>query len=107
MFFKAIYVESKKMANIHSNYRVLVLSGTMNTDILGDGFSAGTVHRIHCITAGNITITPFEGDGFLWTAVANEHIDVVVKKVTVNAGGFIGFKEKHSNPIRNGSSYPY
>lgn len=95
------------MANIHANYRVLTLSGTMNTGQLGDGFSAGTVHRIYCISAGNVTITPFEGDGFVWTATVNEFIDVVVAKVTVNAGSFIGFKEKSSNPIRNGSSYPY
>lgn len=96
------------MATIYSNFRVIALSGTMNTGDLGDGMSASTVHRLYCLSAGNISITPFEGPGFTWTtAAANEFIDVVVKKLVVNSGTFIGFAAKSNNPIRNGSSYPY
>ena len=106
--FKAIYQKRKTMATIYSNYRVVALSGTMTTGNLGDGFSASTVHRIHCVSAGNVTVVPFEGPSFLWTAAsANDYIDVVVKGLTVNAGTFIGFAAKSNNPIRNGSSYPY
>ena len=96
------------MAAIYSNYKVISLSGTMTTGDLGDGMSANTVHRIYCIGAGNVTITPFEGPSFTWTAAsANDYIDVVVKGLTVNTGTFIGFAAKSANPTRNGSSYPY
>ena len=96
------------MATISSNYKVVALSGTMDQGVLGDGMSASTIHRIYCTGAGNITIFPFEGPSFIWTtAAANEFIDVVVKKIIVNAGTFIGFAAKSNNPIRNGSSYPY
>jgi hypothetical protein len=82
------------MSTIYSNYEVLSLSGTMTTGQLGNGVTANTVHRIHCISAGNVSITPMKGPSFTWTATANEFIDVVVSSLTVNAGTFIGFKAK-------------
>jgi hypothetical protein len=86
------------MATIYSNYKVIPLSGTMGTGDLGDGVTASTVHRIFCIGAGNVTIRPFEGSSFTWTAAnANDYLDVVVSGLTVNSGTFIGFAAKMGN----------
>lgn len=77
-----------------ANYTALSLSGTMTEAELGDGITGTSVHRIYCLSAGNVTIQPKGGGNFTWTASANEFIDVVVKTLTVNAGTFIGFKTK-------------
>jgi hypothetical protein len=84
------------MMNISANYKVIPLSGTMGAGQLGDGVTASTVHRVYCISPGNVTITAAGGGTFTFTASnANEYVDVVVGSLTVNAGTFIGFKAKY------------
>jgi len=81
--------------NISANYRVLPLAGTMTENELGNGVTGTSVHRVYCISPGNVTIEALGGGSFVFTAAAaNEFIDVVVKGLTVNAGTFIGFKSK-------------
>lgn len=81
--------------NISANYKVIPLSGTMGPAELGDGVTASTVHRVYCISAGNVTINAAGGGTFTFTAsAANQYVDVVVGSLTVNAGTFIGFKSK-------------
>ena len=82
------------MSTIYANYDVLTLTGTMTQGQLGNGVTANTVHRIYCISAGSIIITPARGDSFTWVASANDFLDVVVKGVTVSSGTFIGFRAK-------------
>jgi hypothetical protein len=88
--------------NISANYTVIPLSGTMGSDILGDGISGSSVHRVYCLAAGNVTIKAAGGGSFTFTATnPNEYVDVVVESLTVNAGTFIGFKAKY-NPHQFG-----
>jgi hypothetical protein len=83
------------MAAIHANYDVIRLTGTQGIDVLGDGVTASTVHRIYCLAAGSVDLTPMRGAGFTFTATANQFIDVLVKGTKVNSGSFIGFRSKH------------
>ena len=95
------------MATIHANYKAIALASTMGLGELGDGVSANTVHRLYCISPGNITVRPFEGASFTWTAPnANDFIDVVVSGLTVNSGTFIGFAAKGGNITYRGNG-PY
>lgn len=92
------------MSNISANYTALPLSGTMGEGELGDGISGTSVHRLLCIsTSGSATVTAKGGGTFTWTANQSEFIDVVVKKVTINSGDFIGFKAKFFGD----QSFPY
>jgi len=85
------------MSTIYSNYDALALSaGTYETGVLGNGISAETVHRIHCLTAGSIDISPIRGDTFTWVATTNQFIDVVVRKLIVNSGTHVAFRAKHN-----------
>jgi hypothetical protein len=81
------------------NYTALSLSGTMTTNILGDGVSANTVHQIYCLSAGSISITAMGGGTFTWTPTANNYLDIVPSSITVNSGAFIGFIAKDANLI--------
>lgn len=79
------------------NYEAISLSGTMLSDVLGNGISANTVHQIYCLAAGSITITAMGGGTFTWApATANVSIDVVPSKVVVSSGTFIGFRTKNT-----------
>ena len=87
------------MVGMYTNYCVVNLTNTMTTGDLGDGISASTVHQIYCLAAGSITIAPFEGNAFTWTASTNDSISVIPAQTITNSGTFIGFKGKHT-PIQ-------
>lgn len=80
------------MAFHNANFEAITLSGTQQQGDLGNGVTASTVHRIYCLSAGNIDITPMKGPTFNWVAIANEFIDILVSRTKVNAGSFVGFK---------------
>lgn len=82
------------MAFHNVNYEVVTLTGTMTEGQLGNNVTGSCVHEIFCTTTGNITITPFKGSSFSWSATAGQNIKLLVKEVTVNSGAFIGFKAK-------------
>lgn len=92
--FFGLFMEKPKMSTIYSNYEAVALSGTMGLGELGNGVTANTIHRVYCVAAGTISITPFKGAAFTFTATAHEFVDVVVRAVTVSSGTFIGFKAK-------------
>jgi hypothetical protein len=78
------------------NYEAISLSGTMGTDILGNGFSANSVHQIYCLSTGVINISPMGGGNFFWSATTNTTIDVVPSQIIVSGGTFIGFRTKNT-----------
>jgi hypothetical protein len=82
------------MSTIYANYESIALSGTMGLGELGNGVTANTVHRIYCLAAGTLTVTPMKGDGFTWTATVHEFLDIVAKTVVISSGTFIGFRAK-------------
>jgi hypothetical protein len=77
------------------NFEAINLTGTMGVDILGDGYTANTVHQILCLTTGNISITAMGGGTFTWAATANTSIDIVPSSITVSSGTFVGFRAKN------------
>ena len=78
-----------------TNYKAIPLSsGTFTTAELGDGMTSPAVHVVYCLSDGNATITALGGGEFTWTATAGQFIDVEVGALTVNAGTFVGFKER-------------
>ena len=83
------------MGSYSKNYQALSLSGTMNSDTLGNGVTADTVHQIYCLSSGVINITAMGGGSFLWSGATNSYIDVVPSSITVSGGTFIGFKVKN------------
>lgn len=83
------------MGSFSKNYEAISLSGTMGTNILGNGVTANTVHQIYCLSTGSISITPMGGGSFNWAGTTNAFIDVVPSSITVNSGTFIGFRTKN------------
>lgn len=77
------------------NYEAISLTGTMTSNVLGNGITANTVHQIYCLSGGSITINPMGGGSFIWTANTNTYIDVVAKQTVVNTGLFIGFRDRY------------
>ena len=90
-----LFTNKNKMGSFSKNYEAISLSGTVNSDILGNGISANTVHQIYCLSTGNISINPMGGGTFTWSATTNTFIDVVPSSVTVSSGTFIGFRTKN------------
>lgn len=78
------------------NYEAIALTGTMGSNVLGNGISANTVHQIYCLAAGSITISAMGGGTFTWAATTNTSLDIVPSSVTVSSGTFIGFRTKNS-----------
>lgn len=84
------------MGSFSKNFEAISLTGTMTTNILGNGVSAETVHQIYCLSTGIINIKPMGGGAFDWSATTNTFLDVVPATVVVSGGTFVGFRAKNS-----------
>ncbi len=81
------------MAFHNINWTALPMTAaTYTLNDLGNGHTGSTVHQLFCISAGTATITAFGGGTFAWPATAGQSIDVVVSKVIISSGAFVGFK---------------
>lgn len=81
--------------NFKANYEAIPLSTSSNFEFKESGVATGsTIHQIVCLTSGTAEITALGGGTFTWTAAANDKIDVLVSKITISSGTFIGFKTK-------------
>lgn len=90
------------MAYHNTNYEAVVMpAGTYNTDVLGNGLTASTVHEVFCATGGAVTITARGGGKFSWTATAGQTVRVMPSQVIVASGEFIGFRTHHQTNYRN------
>jgi hypothetical protein len=85
------------MAFHNTNYEAVPMAiGTYNTDTLGDGLSASTVHELYCLTNGSATITARGGGKFTWPATAGQSMKIMPSQVIVASGSFVGFRAKLS-----------
>ena len=85
------------MAFKNANYQIInITSGTYTLGQLGDGLSASTVHSVHCLTAGSITITAIGGGTATFPMTAGQSVDVLVGGCTVVSGTYVGFKAKYA-----------
>jgi len=83
------------MNNTGANYHaILINTGVKTLGDLGDGITASTVHKIVCLTAGAIDITPMLGDKFTFTANATQSIEIVPREIKWTSGTFIAIKSK-------------
>lgn len=84
------------MGSFSKNYEAINLTGTMGSNVLGNGITANTVHQIYCLSSGNISITAMGGGTFTWAGTTNTFIDVVPSSITVSSGTFVGFRTKNT-----------
>jgi len=79
------------------NYEAISLTaGTYNSSVLGNGFSANTVHQLYCLSTGIANITAMGGGSFVWSATTNTSLDIVPSNIIISGGTFIGFRTKNT-----------
>ena len=89
------------MAFHNTNWQAITMTaGTYDLNILGNGLTASTVHEIFCTSDGTVTISAIGGGTFSWMATAGQNVKVVVSKVVVSTGTFVGFRTDFQPNIR-------
>ena len=80
------------MTNFKANYEIVNLSAGENL-ITGGTF----VHEVYAISAANVTIVADGGGEATFVLQANDKVNVVTRKITVNSGTAIGFRTNNPN----------
>ena len=93
------------MALYNQNYQAILISAGINYTpaLIGDGYTATTVHQIFCLSDGVINITALGGGSFQWSATTSESVDVLVGSCSAITGSFVGFKTKNNQT----QQFPY
>ncbi len=68
-----------------------------------NGKTGSTIHQVYCLVDGGATITALGGGTFDWPATSGQSINVVVNKIEITSGAFVGFKTMFSD---GGGVYP-